>query len=343
MIKDFKCFFITLTLLFSTLASAQILTVNGEISDDEMGISLIHEHIMVDWIGADSTGYHRWNRREVVQRVLPFLEDLKKHGVTTLVDCTPAYLGRDPYILKELSHLSGIQILTNTGYYGVHDNKYIPLELQKASAQKMASHWTEEFKRGIDGSGIKPGFIKISVNNSGTLSEVHEKLITAAGLTHLATGMTIVSHTGGDEAAMAQIEVLKNMGVSPRSFVWAHAQNGTIDGYIEAAKYGAWISLDHVNAGDLNNPEKNGNIDWYVATLTKLKDKNILQQVLVSHDAGWYTVGETNGGDFRGYTNLFTELIPALKKHGFSQKDIDMLLVENPKEAYMLRIKKVQN
>ena len=341
--KDFEFFFISLTILFSSWATAQVLTVNGEIIAEEMGVSLIHEHIMVDWIGADSTGYQRWNRREVVQRVLPFLEDLKKHGVTTLVDCTPAYLGRDPYILKQLSQLSGIQILTNTGYYGVHDNKYIPLELQKASAQEMASHWIEEFERGIDGSGIRPGFIKISVKNSGTLSEVHKNLITAAGLTHLATGMTIVSHTGGDEAAMAQIKVLKSMGVSPRSFVWTHAQNGTIDGYVEAAKHGAWISLDHVNAGDPNNPEKNGNIDWYVATLSKLKQKNILRQVLISHDAGWYTVGETDGGDFRGYTDLFAELVPALKRQGFSQKDIDMLLVENPKEAYMLRIRKDQN
>ena len=73
-----------------------IMTVNGEIAPVDIGKSLIHEHILVDFIGADSTGYHRWNKQEVMERVLPFLEEIKAQGVKTFVDCTPAYLGRDP-------------------------------------------------------------------------------------------------------------------------------------------------------------------------------------------------------------------------------------------------------
>ncbi|MEX0288039.1 MAG: phosphotriesterase [Flavobacteriaceae bacterium] len=335
--KSFKFLWIALFGFIPFFSTAQIITVNGAIEPQEMGLALIHEHIMVDWIGADSTGYHRWNRDKIVERALPFLEELKVYGVTSFLDCTPAYLGRDPYVLKKLAELSGINILTNTGYYGARNNKFIPNRLMNDSPGQMAEHWINEYNHGIDGSGIRPGFIKISVEDQDVLSETHEKLIRAAALTHLETGMTIVSHTGKDGPAMAQLKILKEMGVSPEAFVWTHAQNGTIDGYLRAAGQGAWISLDHVN-GQSN--DGSGNITWFVKTLLALKAKGVLDHVLISHDAGWYRVGEKNGGNFRGYTDLFTKLVPRLKANSFTQKDIDLILKENPQRAFTIQIRK---
>ena len=74
-----RTFFPVLLLLILFACSPQnidegkILTVSGEISPEEIGLTLIHEHILVDFIGADSTGYHRWDKDSVVQKVLPFL------------------------------------------------------------------------------------------------------------------------------------------------------------------------------------------------------------------------------------------------------------------------------
>ena len=74
-----RTFFPVLLLLILFACSHQmidegkILTVSGEISPEEIGLTLIHEHILVDFIGADSTGYHRWDKDSVVQKVLPFL------------------------------------------------------------------------------------------------------------------------------------------------------------------------------------------------------------------------------------------------------------------------------
>lgn len=326
------CFSLLFIGLWSVRSDAQIITVMGPIEPEEMGTTLIHEHVMVDWIGADLTGYHRWDKDKVVERVLPFLKEAKKHGVGTFIDCTPALLGRDPFVLKKLSEKSGLHILTNTGYYGAKNNKFISVEALHATPEKLASEWIDEFENGIDSSGIRPGFIKISVDPDTTLSEMHQKLIRASALTHLKTGLTIVSHTGPDSPALAQLEILMEMGVSPEAFVWTHAQSGTMQGYLEAAKQGAWISLDNVS----KQPER---ISWYVETLSKLKAQNVLSQVLISHDAGWYDVGQEKGGDFKPYTAVFTELVPELRKFGFSQNDIDMLLVENPKRAYKVQIR----
>ncbi len=320
------------------LKQEELITVKGKISVEDMGVSLIHEHIIVDWIGADSTGYHRWDRSKVIERALPFLMDAKEKGVNTIFECTPAYLGRDPLLLKELSERTGINIVTNTGYYGTNDNKFIPKHAFDDTPESIARIWIEEFNDGIEGTDVFPGFIKIAVERIDTLSSLHEKIVRAAAIAHKATGLTIVSHTGTDGPAFAQLEILKNEGVSPEAFVWTHAQHGTFDGYIEAAKQGAWISIDNVNSTKAN---KSGGIDWYVELLTKLKKENVLHKILISHDAGWYNVGQENGGRYRSYTDIFEYLIPRLKANGFSQEDIDLLLIKNPKRAYGVKIRKL--
>jgi phosphotriesterase-related protein len=53
----------------------------------------------------------------------------------------------------------------------------------------------------------------------------------------------------------------------------------------------------------------------------------------VSHDAGWYHVGEPGGGQFRPYTTLFTDFVPGRKSAGFSEADVQRVLVENPRRA----------
>ncbi len=330
-----------LTLLFLTSCSSKLkketlVSVTGKIPSEKMGTTLIHEHILVDFIGADSTGYHRWEKPEVIKKVLPFLMEAKQRGVHTLFECTPSYLGRDPLLLKELAEKSGINIVTNTGYYGARDNKFIPKQAFSQSAEEIAKVWIDEFKNGIEGSGVIPGFIKISVDRNDIFSPMHTKIIKAAAITHKTTGLTIVSHTGTDGPAFAQLEVLKNEGVSPEAFVWTHAQDGTFAGYLKAAKQGAWISLDNLNR---NNTGKPGGIVWFVELLTKLKNENLLNKILISHDAGWYDPDKVNGGNFRGYTDMFDHLIPALKTRGFTQQDIDLLLINNPKKAYAVKIR----
>jgi phosphotriesterase-related protein len=321
-----------------SLEQETLITVNGKIPVEEMGISLVHEHLIVDWIGADSTGDHRWDRSKVIERGLPFLMEAREKGVNTFFDCVPAYLGRDPLLFKELSQLTGIHIVTNTGYYGSGDDKYVPKHAHADTAEDIARVWIDEFTYGINGTDVFPGFIKIAVDRRDTLSSLHEKIVKAAAIAHKATGLTIVSHTGPDGPAFAQLDVLKKEGVSPEAFVWTHAQNGTYEGYIKAAKKGAWISIDNVSDNLSDAP---GGIGWYVEVLTKLKAENLLHKILISHDAGWYNVGQENGGYFRGYTDIFEYLIPALKENGFSQEDIDLLLVKNPQRAYAVKIRKI--
>jgi len=168
----------------------QAVTVLGPIAPERLGRTLIHEHVMVDFIGADATRPGRYDPEEVFLKALPHLRQVKSAGCDTLVDCTPAYIGRDAGLLRRLSQASGLQMVTNTGLYGAAQNKYVPRFAYTETAQQLAARWVKEFEDGIPPSGVRPGIIKIGVN-SGPLSEIDAKLVKAAAITHQQTGLTI--------------------------------------------------------------------------------------------------------------------------------------------------------
>ncbi|WP_111670445.1 phosphotriesterase family protein [Algoriphagus litoralis] len=312
----------------STTIEKTINSVTGSVSIDSLGLTLIHEHMLVDFIGADSISPDRWNRDSVVIKVLPFLLEVKKYGVRTILDCTPSFLAKDPLLLQELSKKSGIQILTNTGYYGAVGGKYLPKHAYSESAEELSVRWIAEFENGIENTGIKPGFIKISVNEADTLSEMDQKLVRAAGLTHQKTGLTIASHTGTWKTAAQEVKILQTMGVEPSGFVWVHAQNELdFNTYREAAEMGVWISLDGIGWA----------VDPYMDRLLFAKEFGFLDQILISHDAGWYDPAKPGGGEFQPFTNIFDKLKPELNSKGFTEEDWNLLLIENPKIAFKNR------
>ena len=326
-----------LLMLFSTgITSGQssnVMTVMGPIPSSEMNMTLIHEHVLVDFIGAEEIEKHRWDVEEVVPVVLPYLSELKDAGVQTLIECTPAYLGRDPLLLKILSEKSGIQLITNTGYYGASDNKFLPAHAFTESADELALRWTKEWEEGIDGTGIKPGFIKIGVN-SGELTPLHQKLIRAAARTHLKTGLPIASHTGPAIPAFQQIEILQQENVSPEAFIWTHAQSEKDpEMHLKAAQKGIWISLDGINEGNMKE---------YLEMINNLRNKNCLSKILISQDAGWYSPGEENGGDFRGYNTISLKFIPLLRQNGYSEEEIRQLLLLNPRKAFEIEVRMLE-
>lgn len=310
--------------------SGPMISVGGPFSPDDLGTTLIHEHILVDFIGADKTAYHRWDKRKVVDKMLPYLLEAKEKGVNTLLECTPAYLGRDPIIMKTLEERSGVRILINTGYYGAVNDKYLPPHAFSETIDELAARWIAEFENGIEDTGIRPGFIKISVDPDAKLSEVDEKIVRAAALTHKATGLTIVAHTGPDQTAFAELEILEEEGVHPSAWVWTHASEGTNQGRVRAARMGAWISIDDVDVE---------NVTEIADRLEVLKKNGLIGRVLISHDAGWYDPDEPENDDIKGYTDIFDHLIPELISRGFSDLDVDQLLINNPREAYTIRLR----
>ena len=305
--------------------------VNGPHELDFTRKWLSHEHILVDFIGADSIQPNTWNHDSILKAVMPYLDEIKEFNVDYFVDATPNYLGRDVLLLEKIAVKSGLRILTNTGLYGARDNKFIPSFAREMTAEQLAALWIDEFENGIDGSSIRPGFIKIGVDASDPLDGMHQKLVKAAAFTHLATGLTIASHTGEAIGLWPQLTLLKEMGVSPESFIWVHAQNEeNNESYLQAAEMGCWISLDGVG----------WELEQHIEKIVFAKKNGILDRILISHDSGWYDPQKENQ-TINPYTAIFEKLYPELKSRGFTEEEFNQLMCVNPSMAYAIKIRKL--
>ena len=305
-------------------ASGAVQTVTGEVPAGRLGVTLMHEHVLVDFAGADRVHPGRYDAEEAFRVALPYLTKVRSLGCETLVECTPAYLGRDVRLLKRLSEASGLAILTNTGYYGAAGDKHLPAHAFSESADQLAARWIAEWEHGIEGSGIRPAFLKIGVDQA-PLSDVDAKLVRAAAITWRATRLPIASHTGTGAAALAQLELLDRAQVPAQAFIWVHAHSERDGSYhVRAARSGAWVEFDGVAEDSLPR---------HIELVQHLARQGLLGRVLVSHDAGWYHVGEPGGGTFRGYETLFTSFLPALSRAALTAEQLRQLTVENPQAA----------
>ncbi|MBK9170368.1 MAG: phosphotriesterase [Bryobacterales bacterium] len=279
---------------------------------------LVHEHVLVDFAGADVAGPDRYDAEEVFRTALPKLREVRALGCVRLQECTPAFLGRAPALLRRLSEAAELDIWTNTGLYAAREHKHLPRYAFDEPAPRLARRWVNEAARGVE--GVRPRFIKIGVNRH-PLPEVDRKIVLAAAMTSSHTGLTIASHTGDGRAAGEQLEILASAGVAPGKFVWVHAQNEREKRYHEQiARAGGWVEFDGV--GPKSAP-------WHRECVTHMAAQGLLGRVLISQDSGWYRVGEPGGGAYRGYTSLYTDFLPLLDP-AWRQ----VLLWENPRAAF---------
>ena len=148
------------------------------------------------------------------------------------------------------------------------------------------------------------------------------RLIEAAALTSLETDLTIASHTnGGGKAAEAQLDILDRLCCPLKKFVWVHAQNEKDHAYHErVAQAGAWVEFDGIGPNSR---------DWHLECVRFMESRGLLERTLMSQDAGWYHAELPGGGEYCGYTYIYTDFLPAL-----APETRNRLMVENPRLAF---------
>lgn len=301
-----------------------IQTVRGRIDPGELGFTLPHEHVMCDFIGAAETGPHRWEREEVIEVMRPYLERICELGVRGFVDCSPAFIARDPLVLRRLSELTRLHIVTNAGLY---KEPFLPAYAFDESADELAARWIAEFEEGIGDTGVKPGFIKVAVN-PGRLIPIQQKIVRAAARTHLATGALIASHTVSGVAALEQLDILEEEGVAPDRFVYVHAdEEPEMAHHFAVAERGAWVEYDQL---------KKQEEERHLRLVAAMVDAGYADQLMISHDAGWYQVGEERGGEVRDYEYIPGTFLGRMRSVGLGDEVVHQLIVENPARAFAM-------
>ena len=309
-------------------------SVTGPISPDDLGFTLMHEHVMVSASGLydqypDLLGPDR------EARAIESLKAAKAGGIDTMIDATTFDLGRKAEFLAKVSEASGVNIINATGWW-----LDVPRFLQGVSPSQMAREVVRDVEEGFRGTDVKAGILKCAADFENVTPPL-EVMARAVGRAHRETGLPIMVHsypTG--QVARQQIKILKEEGVDLTRVKIDHSNDTTDLEYLKwILDQGCYLGLDRY-PGRLVSPQMR------TVTLKRLIDEGYADRLCPSHDCICLAVMKENPDgsmpeahefvrdNHHAFLYIKREVIPDLKEMGVSDATIHTLFVENPRRFF---------
>lgn len=306
-----------------------IQTVTGPVAPDDLGIVLMHEHVITRSPGIAEAFPDTYPRQAIIDQCAALLSRLRADwGVQTLADHTTIELGRDIEILREISVRSGMQIIACTGTWAEPSAYY-----HHRTPQHSAALFSREIRTGVADTGIRPGIVKCGIGDEG-LTSVTERTIRAAALTHLDTGVPVSVHTSSaSRNGLAAVGILRAEGADPQRVIIGHSGDTEDFGYLHALlDEGVWLGMDRFGIEDRLEDFRR------VQVVARLCAEGHSGRLLLSHDASCWSgrLTEQYKASVRPHWNpfrIFDYVLPALRAAGTPQAAIDTMLRANPREV----------
>jgi phosphotriesterase-related protein len=305
--------------------------VLGPIEPADLGFTLMHEHVMVCASGLLES-YPDLLGEDREARAIATLKHAKEQGIDTLVDATTFDLGRSAGLLKTVAAGSGVNIINVTGWW-----LDVPRFLHGVGPNQMAREFSRDMEEGFRGTDIKAGLLKCAADFEG-VTPVLEVMARAVAKAHVATGLPIMVHsypTG--QVARRQIAIFKEEGVDLTRVKIDHSNDTTDTEYLKwILDQGCYLGLDRY-PGRLVSPEMRTN------TLKRLMDDGYGDRLCPAHDCICLHVHKENPdgsipqehefqrGNPEQYLYIKRFVIPQLLEMGASERDIEILFVDNPR------------
>jgi phosphotriesterase-related protein len=312
-------------------SSAFIQTVLGPISPEELGTTLMHEHLVLDRTAALGHG-PRLESPAAAARILECLKQAEDVGVTALVDPAPIQ-GASPLLLTLVALQTPIRIICVTGLPPIDTLPLPGWAYMPAGSKEIAAAFVRDATEGREGSGVKPGMIKVG-SSGRAISEVEENMLRGAVLAQQATGLAIMSHTHFTRFAEEQVAIFEDAGADLDRVVIAHIGWGSgpddFPLHERLVKRGVMIELDLIGSPARSDEE-------YARIALDLIEAGYASQMLFSHDAVIYPRGleglfspEWCTGDL---TVVHRRFIPLLQQAGVDDATIHQIMVDNPRRV----------
>jgi phosphotriesterase-related protein len=320
-------------------------TVCGPISPEKLGKTLMHEHFAFGYPGyqGDIT-MAPFDREAIVKVGIDMAKQVKAYGVQTVVDATPNECGRDPLLLREISEKSGLNIICASGYYyeGEGGPAYFKVRAEMSDVADVAEEIYEMFKtevtKGIAHTGIKPGVFKLA-SSRDAITDYEQMFFKAAARVSKEDGIPIITHTQEGRQGPEQADLLISEGADAKRIMIGHiGGNSDIDYLMRVLEKGVYIGFDRFGV----QGEKFALDTRREACVIGLIGLGYANKIMLSHDWVNYWLGrpmiwpELVAKLFANYspTHIFKDVIPVLKKAGITDEQINIIMVENPKEIF---------
>lgn len=319
-------------------------TVTGPIPVEQLGRTLMHEHLFIAFPGAEYDPLAVFDRAEFIAEAVRRLVQLRtEHGVRSFVDPCPIELGRDAAMMKEISEKSGMNVICTTGFY--FEEMGLPVYWRSRTVDEIAELYIREIAHGIGDTGVKAGAIKVATG-APVVTEFEKKFLAAACIAQKATGVPIITHTQDGYGGPEQQQLFARGGVGAHRCLIGHCCGNADPAYHRrVVDGGSYIGFDRIGLTRFQ-PD-----DVRADNLAKLVKDGFRAQIMMSQDrrCGWLgkfprqlTAEEqakiealkAQGKYPPPYTYLFTDFLPMLHARGVNQADIAFMLEDNPRRFF---------
>jgi phosphotriesterase-related protein len=307
----------------SDARKGNVMTVEGLIASHEMGITLPHEHLIVQGWDFRDPNYFYSAYLELEPYVLA--------GGKTLVDLTPIGRDRDVSFIRRLSQKAGIQLVLGTGYY---KEAWLPPEMREMSVQQLSQVMVMEFEEGIGDTNIKAGVIG-EIGLGIPISFTERKVLEACAIVQQETGAAVFLHfdPGVEEHDYRQaLNVLETEGVDLGRVVVSHLipRPDNLELIVELAGRGCYVGFDLFcqERWPLANDLIDTHPDVQISSVRGFIDYGLLDKILISQNVCHVTHLTVNGG--LGYGHVLKIVVPRFRTYGISDRQIQTMMVDNP-------------
>jgi phosphotriesterase-related protein len=313
-------------------------TVLGPVDVNNLGFTLMHEHIRESSAGVPYTFPELFNHEEDVARGVDALGEAAKAGVGTIVNVTTMDLGRDMRLLQDVAMRVELNIVPATGLW-----LDIPRAIANgATPDQLASAFIREIEVGIEGTSVKAGVIKVAtdvqhITDEG-LAPLNELVLRAAARACNHTGVPITTHTSSPaKTGDYQVAIFEEENVDMRRICIGHSNDTDDMDYLEGIlRKGCFLGMDHFPGG------ARGGLTWEERTqlVKRLVDMGFAGQVTMSHDFGGWRPALPEAAERRsannpdGYCFIARRVVPRLRELGVSEDAIRTITVDAPRRFF---------
>jgi phosphotriesterase-related protein len=257
-------------------------------------------------------------------------------GGRSVVDLSCGGLSPDPAGLVEVARATGAHIIMGCGHY-VHE--YQDSANVVRSAEDFAKEMVEAIRDGAWGTDVRAGIIgEIGCQAPWTTQE--QRVMLGAVLAQRQTGAAINVHPGRhpDQPQEVADFVRVNGGRLDRVII-SHVDRTIFDTdrLQRLADTGCVLEWDlfgqessYYRLADIDMP----NDAIRLRAIRGLIERGHLGQILVSHDICYRSRLVRWGG--HGYGHIFANVVPMMRRRGFSEAEIQAILVDNPQRLLTL-------
>ncbi|HVF90085.1 MAG TPA: phosphotriesterase-related protein [Blastocatellia bacterium] len=316
---------------------ARINTVRGPIDAAQLGTTLMHEHVFVLSPEIMQNFPESWgDEEERVSQAVARLRELKSRGVDSIVDLTVIGLGRYIPRIRRVAEQTEINIIVATGVYTYND---VPMYFhfqgpgtELGGPEFMVDMFVRDIEQGIANTGVKAAILKCATDQPGLTPGV-ERVLRAVARAHRLTGVPISTHThAGTRRGLEQQRIFEEEGVDLSRVVIGHSGDTTDLDYLEEMiARGSYLGMDRFGI-DVLLP-----FEARVDTVARMCERGHSGKMVLSHDAACFNdwlpeealpVVLPNWH----YLHIHNDVIPALKERGVTDRQIETMLVDNPRE-----------